>query len=83
MNSTTLSGALTAQRTTRLGRILQEFPNDADALSELYLLTLVREPTKREQEIFGEYLASVGNRAEAYEDLMWTLLNSAEFLTKR
>lgn len=83
MNSTTLSGALTAQRTTRLGRILSEFPDDGDALSELYLLTLVREPSKREREIFSEYLASVGNRAEAYEDLMWSLLNSAEFLTKR
>ena len=29
------------------------------------------------------YLASVGNRNEAFEDILWSLLNSSEFITKR
>jgi hypothetical protein len=30
-----------------------------------------------------DYVRTVGNRAEAFEDLLWALLNSTEFQTKR
>ncbi|MDB5385985.1 MAG: hypothetical protein JWM11_1631, partial [Planctomycetaceae bacterium] len=29
------------------------------------------------------YIAQVNNRSDAFEDLMWSLLNSSEFQTKR
>jgi len=68
---------------TRLSRIVNDNKDDRDALSELYLLVLSREPSKHEVEICTGYLKEVGQRNEAYEDLMWSLLNASEFLSKR
>ena len=42
-----------------------------------------RKPTDREQEKNLAYIQKVGNRAEAYEDILWALLNSHEFLFTR
>lgn len=83
MNSNALRAALTANNNTRLGKILRENKRESDALSELYLLVLAREPSKHEIEICQTYIKDVGQRGEAYEDLMWSLLNSSEFLSKR
>ena len=54
-----------------------------DALAELYLLTLAREPSAEESAIATKYISEVGNRTEAFEDLFWSLLNSSEFLSRR
>ncbi len=83
MNSNALRAALTANNNTRLGKILRENKHENDALGELYLLVLAREPSKHEIEICQTYIKDVGLRGEAYEDLMWSLLNSSEFLSKR
>lgn len=83
MNSGIFRGALAATGNTRLGKILRENPDDRDALSEVYLLVLAREPSKHEVEICQTFIKDVGARGEAYEDLMWSLLNSSEFLSKR
>jgi hypothetical protein len=83
MNSPVLSNALRATGTSRLGRILRAYPADKDALAEVYLMALSREPNEREQQINRDYIQSVGNREEAYEDILWSLLNSTEFQSKR
>lgn len=83
MNSPLINNGIRGQGNTRLGRILNKFDDNDDALGELYLLVLSREPSTREIKIAKEYLAEVGNRREAFEDLMWSLLNSSEFLSKR
>ena len=83
MNSPLVNNAIRGQGQTRLGRILQKFDNDQDALGELYLLVLSREPSAKEIKIATEYIDDVDNRKEAFEDLMWSLLNSSEFLSKR
>lgn len=84
MNSNSLRGALSASSSrTRLGQILRDNPDDETAISEVYLRVLAREPSARELEICQTYLRDVGQRSEAYEDLMWSLLNSSEFLSKR
>lgn len=83
MNSGSLRGALSATGNTRLGKILRENQDDRDALSEVYLLVLAREPSRHEVEICQTYLKEVGQRGEAFEDLMWSLVNSSEFLSKR
>jgi hypothetical protein len=83
MNSPLINNGVRGQGNTRLGRILEKFDDNEDALSELYLLVLSREPSTRESKIAKEYLDEVGNRREAFEDLMWSLLNSSEFLSKR
>ena len=83
MNDPRYRAAMSASGRTRLGRILTDNKDDRDALSELYLLVLSREPSKHEVEICTDYLKEVGQRGEAYEVLMWSLLNASEFLSKR
>jgi hypothetical protein len=83
MNSPQLNTLVRGSGDTRLGRILDEYDNDNDALAELYLLTLSREPSAEETTIAKEYISEVGNRTEAFEDLFWSLLNSSEFLSRR
>ena len=83
MNSPLVNNGIRGQGETRLGRILQKFDKDKDALAELYLLVLSREPSAKEIKIATEYIDEVDNRKEAFEDLMWSLINSSEFLSKR
>jgi len=83
MNSPILNNLIRANGGTRLAEILDEFPKDKDALSELYLLVLAREPTEKEFKICLKYIEKTDNRGEAFEDLQWSLMNSSEFLSKR
>jgi hypothetical protein len=53
------------------------------ALGALYLRVLSREPTPKEVQVCGRYLDLVGNRQEAFEDILWSLINSTEFITRR
>ncbi len=83
MNSNMWRVGMSAAGNTRLGKILRDNRDDHDALSEVYLLVLSREPSKHEVEICQNHLKEVSQRGEAYEDLLWSLLNSSEFLSKR
>ncbi|WP_166823749.1 DUF1549 domain-containing protein [Thalassoroseus pseudoceratinae] len=83
MNSPQVNRAIRATADTQLGRLLNRFDDDEDALAELYLMVLAREPSAKELRICQDYIADVNNRSEAYEDLLWSLLNSSEFLTRR
>ncbi len=83
MNSNFINSMITTGRDTRLTRILKKYKNDEDATNELYLLVLSRDPSEKETNIFKAYRKKVTDRNEAYEDLMWSLLNSSEFLSKR
>jgi hypothetical protein len=83
MNNPSIAERIQAKDANSLGPILKNHPQDDDALKALYLKTLARKPTDREMEKCRKYIAKVGNRAEAYEDLLWALINSTEFQTKR
>jgi len=83
MNSRILGGVISANGNSRLHQILTDNENDRDAFSELYLLMLAREPSRNELEICHAYVKDVGRRTEGFEDLMWSLLNSSEFISKR
>ena len=83
MNLPGIGNALRADGSTRLGQILANNKDDQDAVAELYLSFLARDPSKKELTIATEYLTKVGNRREAFEDLAWSLLNSSEFISKR
>lgn len=82
MNSPVVNNPIRAKGETALAALLGRFKNDGDALKELYLLVHAREPSEKELTICREHIAAVGNRAEAYEDILWSLLNSTEFQTK-
>ena len=83
MNSRIFRAGMSAKGETRLSQILKEHKEDREALSALYLLILAREPSAREIEICSSYIREVKTRPEAFEDLMWTLLNSSEFISRR
>ncbi|MHC4879214.1 MAG: DUF1549 domain-containing protein [Planctomycetota bacterium] len=83
MNAPQINAQISATGFTRLASLLRKFSDNDDATSELYLMVLSREPSEKERKIVADYLAEVGNRNEAFEDLMWSLLNSSEFLSKR
>jgi hypothetical protein len=83
MNSPLVSNRIQARPGTFLGEVLQFAPNDRAALGALYVRVLSRQPTNQEVEICGRYMAAVGNRAEAFEDIYWSLINTTEFITRR
>jgi hypothetical protein len=83
MNSEQVEKLVSAEGRAPLARILQENQDNTAALSELYLLVLQRQPTKEEVQLGIKYSRNVNNRSEAFEDLMWSLINSSEFITKR
>jgi hypothetical protein len=83
MNNPTLNQRMQAKGTNLLARILKAYPNNDHALRMVYLRTLARRPTDRELERCREHVRSVGNRTEAFEDILWALLNSTEFQTRR
>jgi hypothetical protein len=83
MNNPTINQRIRATGTNLLARILKAYPEDDDALRMVYLKTLARKPTDGELRTCRSYLAKSRNRAEAFEDILWALLNSTEFQTKR
>ena len=83
MNSPLIHAMVRAGGNTKLARILRKHPDNNDAVAEIYMLVLAREPSEAELRICRDYITKVGNRAEACEDLMWSLINSSEFLSRR
>lgn len=64
------------------GRVAAAITNntaDAAVIEEFYLATLTRLPTADETNLAQRHLASAVSRKEGIEDLLWTLLNVAEF----
>lgn len=53
------------------------------AVEELYLKTLARKPTEAEFKMMRAYVDEHGNNPEAAVDLLWALINSTEFLSRR
>lgn len=82
MNSPGIQGAISA-RAGMLGSLLRQLPADEPVVVELYLRALNRQPSPREIQIALSYIQETGNRGEAFEDLLWSLINSTEFLHRR
>ncbi|MCA9078490.1 MAG: DUF1549 domain-containing protein [Planctomycetaceae bacterium] len=67
----------------QLKRLLKSTDNDSLALKAIYVRVLSRKPTDAELSICQEHITDVEDRTEAYENILWSLMNSSEFLTKR
>lgn len=81
MNSPMVSGAINGRNpATRLARLLGEVRDDEALTVELYLHCLSREPSPEEVRVVVEYVRQVGDRTEAFEDVLWALVNRSEFL---
>ena len=83
MNAPQLGHLLTSRKSTLLGHLLYEIENDESLVVELYLRTLSRQPTPEELEIALAFREQSGNRPQVFEDLLWVLINSAEFQYRR
>jgi hypothetical protein len=49
-------------------------------IEELYVAALCRRPSEKERATARRYLEAASNRGEAVNDLVWTLVNTQEFL---
>lgn len=83
MNSRVVNGMVMDRRGSTLGEILDKSTDDKDAISDLYMLTLSRKPSETELQICLKHVGEGAGRREGFEDVLWSLLNSSEFLTKR
>ncbi len=64
----------------RIARLLADKKPMKDAVDELYLATLVRYPRADELATALPYVDEAKDKAQALQDLLWTLLNSREFM---
>ncbi len=67
---------------TELSKVLLAEKNDRKAIDHLYEQVLAREPTDGELRIVLAHIKRLNNRGAAFEDLLWSLVNSTEFTTK-
>lgn len=64
----------------RLAGLQTEKKTHEEIVTEVYLATLSRRPTAAELEASRTFLASSPSPKEYYEDLLWALINSKQFL---
>lgn len=71
----------------RVAQLLKQNPplTEDQLIEELYLWSLARRPTTQEIELAKKHFAAYGEpqRSDATQDLMWSLLNSRDFLLVR
>ena len=83
MNSPMIAQAISVRGSSGLGRLLAEIKDNEALVAELYLKTLSREPTAKELQTCLAHVKQVGDRGEAFEDILWSLVNSTEFLHRK
>jgi len=84
MNNEQLQRQIDAQPEsgTMLAKLLASESDDRAASAALYQRVLAREATNAELNLAVEHVKSLGDRGAAFEDLLWSLVNSAEFTTR-
>ena len=83
MNSPQIGQYLLARRDRMMGRLLIEVKDDRQAITELYVRVFSRQPTEKELNTCLKYRQRVGDRQEAFEDILWSLINTAEFSNRK
>ncbi len=64
----------------RLKTLLKNEKDDDKALDELFLATLARLPTDKERARFAEFRKSSRSREAAFDDALWAIINTTEFI---
>src|SRR6266478_6245677 len=77
MNSPAVTNRLRPE-TGLLQQLLKSGKSDPQVIEELFLTALSRTPTKEEVEVAQRVMQS--NRSQGASDILWTLLNTPEFL---
>lgn len=79
VNDYTLNAKI-ADKSGRLGQMLDQKKSDTEIMDELYLAAFARLPTSEERKTVTELLAEIPKRDEGWQDVLWTLMNSSEFV---
>ncbi len=82
MNSSQINRAI-ASREGTVSQLMHNTDDDREAITNLYLRVLARRPSKREIETCLAYRAESPSRLEAFQDMFWSLINTAEFKYRR
>jgi len=73
-----------ASAASRVSRVVADKKRtDEQRIEEIYLAALCRQPSPMEMQRSLEYIRGNANTAEAYQDLMWALLNTGDFIFVR
>jgi len=78
-NSPALQAKLSCDK-GRIKRLMAEKKTDGEITDELYLAAFARLPSEQERKVVAETLVEIPSRQEAWEDVLWSLLNSSEFV---
>lgn len=83
----TLNGDIIATKLSsksgRVASLIASQKTDAEIVAALYLVTLSRDQSDAETKAALEFLPEAASRQEFFEDLLWTLINSKQFLFVR
>lgn len=84
MNNRQLQSQIQAgdEQETKLARLLRDSPDDREAIRRLYIHVLARAPREQELATAYKFVQEIESREDAFEDLLWALLNTAEFTTR-
>ena len=78
-----LMNSMISEPDNRLGKLLKSGKTDAEILEEFYLAALCRRPTDPEAKKILGLLSTTKNRRGTWEDVLWAVVNSKEFLLRR
>ncbi len=83
----TLNGDTLAKKIShkegRVAKLVAAKTPHEEIVGELYLAALCRPPTQAELKASHDFLAEAANPQECYQDLLWALINSKQFLFVR
>ncbi len=83
MNNLQIQAKVKASGSNMLGKVLATYSQNDEAIRAVYLKTLSRRPTDRELTRCREFIENIGDRNEAFEDILWALINSTEYQMRR
>ncbi len=69
-----------ARKDNRLGQMLAKTGSDTEILNALYLRALSRSPSENTMKALLKHVATTTEKRQAWEDILWTILNSQEFI---
>ena len=64
----------------RVGKLLAAKKSETEILTELYMVALARQPDAEEAKVALAHVEKGADKRKAWEDVMWALLNTREFL---
>ncbi len=75
--------ALTAPPSAAIANLLSKYDDPRERVTRIYLAALCRPPRKAELDDALAFVKETGGQGDVYEDILWALVNSAEFRFNR